>query len=290
MKKIALYENSNKPQAVECAVKTAKYLISKEIDVFAQPELMGHFPEEIRKKVKVLSPAEFDRYADVVISFGGDGTILSAARTLIGGETPIMGINVGKLGFLAEYPVEKYEEALDDLLQGNYRVVDRTMLETTINGKAVYALNDFVVEKKKTSRMITIQAYTNEHFIGEYRADGLIITTPTGSTAYSLSCGGPIIAPSTQVICLTPICPHSLSYRPLVVPDTSEIKLCVFSQSGETALFADGQSEATLFNSDSITFRRSESFVKLIKPLESSYFDLLRKKLHWAANFVKDGE
>ncbi|MDP2365549.1 MAG: hypothetical protein Q8M94_17495, partial [Ignavibacteria bacterium] len=160
----------------------------------------------------------------------------------------------------------------------------RAIIETTLNGETVYALNDFVIEKKDSSRMITVMAYSNEHHIADYRADGLIITTPTGSTAYSLSCGGPVIAPSTRVICLTPISPHALTLRPLVVPDTNEITLKIFSPTGDVHFVADGQIHKTISNGEIIVIKRSDLFIKLIKPTNSSWYDLLRKKLLWAAN------
>jgi NAD+ kinase len=146
--------------------------------------------------------------------------------------------------------------------------------------KPIYALNDFVVEKKNSSRMITIEAFSNQHCIGLYRADGLIVTTPTGSTAYSLSCGGPILAPSTQVICITPVCPHSLTLRPLVIPYTTELVIKANSASGVVNLVADGQTERILKNGEQVVIRRSKELCKLIKPLESSYFDLLRQKFY----------
>jgi NAD+ kinase len=284
--KIALYDNSSKPEAAQYAEKAAAELNKRGSECYAAPELVAQFNSALAKQVKQLPVDEFEKCADVVITFGGDGTILSAARALIGGETPIMGFNVGKLGFLAEFSITELVSSLEDLLAGRYRVVDRAMLEADVEGRKIYALNDFVIEKKASSRMITIYAYANNHNIGEYRADGLIVTTPTGSTAYSLSCGGPIIAPATEVICLTPICPHSLNLRPLVIPDSNEIALTVYSPTGQVSLVADGQSESILSNGGTVHFKKSEARVKLIKPLDSSYFDLLRKKLLWAANAI----
>lgn len=174
------------------------------------------------------------------------------------------------------------------MLEGNYRLVDRTVLESKFAVETIFSLNDFVIEKKDSSRMITIQAFSNDHFIGDYRADGLIITTPTGSTAYSLSCGGPIIAPSTQVICLTPISPHSLSLRPLVIPDSNDLKLVVHSPTGQANFVADGQIEKIITDGEEVCISISENRVKLVKPMDSSFFDLLREKLHWALSPVKD--
>lgn len=284
MKNFALFENTEKPEAIECIERTADILLKRDSVCFAREELVSKLSIYLQDKIKPIPLENFAKYADVLLSFGGDGTMLSAARSMINTDIPIMGINVGKLGFLAEFSVENLEKDLNDLLSGTYRVVDRSILETKVNGEIIYALNDFVIEKTNSSRMISIQAYANQHHIGNYRSDGLIITTPTGSTAYSLSCGGPIIAPSTEVICLTPICPHSLTFRPLVIPDSNVIMLKVYSPTGESTLVADGQITKKLKNDELVIIKRSESLIKLIKPLQSSYYDLLRKKLLWAAN------
>lgn len=287
MKRFALFVNSSKSEAISWAEFTAGKLFEYGAECYASPELSQSFTSEAAENVKPCPTANFEKFVDIVISFGGDGTMLSAARAMISTNTPIMGVNVGKLGFLAEFSVRHLEESLKDLLEGNYRVLDRAIMETSYEGETIYALNDMVIEKKDSSRMITIQAYVNEHYIGDYRADGLILTTPTGSTAYSLSCGGPIIAPSTDVFCLTPICPHSLNFRPLVVSDSNEIMLKVYSPTGLANFVADGQTERILKNNESLIFKRSQEQIKLIKPLGSSYFDLLREKLLWAASATK---
>ncbi len=287
MKKIGLFENSTKPDAFKYAEIAAKLLIAKGAECCASEELLASFPAEISQKIKCLKPNEFDKFADIVISFGGDGTMLSAARLLIQKDIPIMGLNVGKLGFLAEFPINELETSIDQLLNGNYRVVDRVVFETELNGEIIYALNDFVVEKKGSSRMLTVSAFANEHLVANYRADGLIISTPTGSTAYSLSCGGPIIVPSTEVICITPISPHSMTLRPLVLPDSIEVKIKVNSHTGIANLAADGQTNYDLANGVEIIIKKSKLRVKMIKPLNSSYYDLLRNKLLWSANALE---
>ncbi|MFH1051054.1 MAG: NAD(+)/NADH kinase [bacterium] len=286
MKNIALFEGTGKPKAIKCAEITAAKLKEFGIKCCANSELIASMQsEEIKSFIKALPYSEFEKFADVLISFGGDGTILSAARLMIKTDLPIMGINVGKLGFLAEYSVNDLDQTIDNLIKGNYRIIDRAVLQTELDGEIIYALNDFVIEKKDSSRMITIEAYTNKHLLGSIRADGLIVTTPTGSTAYSLSCGGPILTPSTEVICLTPISPHSLTLRPLVLPDSNNLELKVFSPTGESMLVADGQVKKVLNNKDTVLISKSEEFIKLIKPTDSSYYDLLRNKLLWAANY-----
>ncbi len=287
MKRIGLFENSTKPEAFKYAEIAATILIEKGAECCASEELLSSFPEELSKRIKCLPTDEFDKFADIVLSFGGDGTMLSAARLLIKKDIPIMGINVGRLGFLAEFSINDLAQSIDQLLTGNYRVVDRVVFETELNGETIYALNDFVVEKKGSSRMLTVTAFANEHLVANYRADGLIISTPTGSTAYSLSCGGPVIVPSTEVICITPISPHSMTLRPLVLPDSIEIKIKVNSHTGVANLACDGQHNFDLLNSEEIIIKKSKQRVKMIKPLNSSYYDLLRDKLLWAANAIE---
>lgn len=284
MEKIAIYENQNKPEAIKWAELAIKILFSKGKETLVSNELHKKLSQEIQKLVNPLPTKDIEKIADVVITFGGDGTILSAARYVFKSEVPIMGINVGKLGFLAEFPHNKIEEAIENLLTGQYRVVDRTILTTKIDGESIYAVNDFVIEKMLSSRMITLHTYSNENYVASYRADGLILTTPTGSTAYSLACGGPIIAPSAKVMCLTPISPHSLNFRPLVLPDENTVRVVVESPTGEAKLVGDGQIEKVLKTGDELNFSIADYKIKLIKPLRNTYYDVLRAKLLWAVD------
>jgi NAD+ kinase len=288
MKKIYIYENASKPQAIQCAEYAARKLLKMDVECYAKDEFLEKIDPELAKQFHRIKENELERIIDVLISFGGDGTMLSAANLLLKLNIPIMGVNVGKLGFLAEYSIADLDKALIDLVEGNFRIVERSVLEANVKDSIYYALNDMVVEKRGSSRMITISAYTNEHYIGDYRGDGLIVTTPTGSTAYSLSCGGPILSPSAKVICLTPIAPHSLTYRSLVLPDTNEIDLVVFSPTGEANFVADGRTTVQIFNNETIHIKKSDYVVKLIKPVNSTYYDLLRKKFLWAANVIDE--
>lgn len=287
--RVALFENIEKQESVRYAAMAAAKLLQLGAEVCTTHELVEHIDEQYRDRVRSLEVSCFEKYADVLISFGGDGTLLTAANRMINSEIPIMAVNVGKLGFLAEFSVSELHTSLENLIRGNYRVVDRTILEAHIDDNILFAVNDFVIEKS-TSRMIIVEAYANSHLIGAYRSDGLIVTTPTGSTAYSLSNGGPIITPSANVLCLTPICPHTLTLRPLVLPDTMEIRLQVTDCAAPPTFVADGQTSITVTPDTEIVIRRSPSLLKLIKPQESSYYDLLRKKLLWGANAENHGE
>lgn len=281
MRTYAIYEALDRPEAELLALKAIKILKKLGADVSVSESLVHKYGNEITD-VKVSNRNNYDDKADVILTFGGDGTILSAVQTYIKSDVPIMGFNVGKLGFLAEFIVSGLEETLKDLINGNYRIITRSALETNIDNETIYALNDIVLEKSDASHMVDIKAFSNSHFIGEYFADGLIVATPTGSTAYSLSAGGPVIFPSSPVLCITPISPHSLTHRPLVVPDNQILRFEVFSRTGELNLVADGKVRKKISNGDNILIKKSEETVKLIEPENSSFFDVLRDKFLWA--------
>jgi NAD+ kinase len=221
--------------------------------------------------------------ADVLVAFGGDGTILAAARSVGPRGTPILGVNLGKLGFLAELSPEDMDEAIGDILANKYVIEDRLVLEATtpsFPGRLFHAVNDIVVDKSRSPRLIDTETHIDGAFAVTYRGDGLIISTPTGSTAYALSNGGPIVTPTSRVLGITPISPHTLSGRPLIVPDTSAI--CVVVHSEEEVLFStDGQVEAFLTTPVEINVRKADHTLRLVKRMDRSYFDVLRAKLLW---------
>lgn len=284
MEVFAIYANKSKDTAIKAALNTIYMISNAGLKCIVEPDIYEMLEDDIRSYVIQKPLEQFQNLADCVLSFGGDGTLLNIARNLIFSEIPIMGFNVGKLGFLAEYNVDLLHQAIKDLLNGNFRLVERTVLETEIDNKKVFALNDFVIEKQNSSKMITIRTYSDEHFVGDYRADGLILTTPTGSTAYNLSCSGPIIAPSAKVLCITPISPHTLTIRPLVIPDNNDITLQLVEAGGGAILVADGFTIAQFESNFILTFRISDSKVKLIKPKQSSFYDVLRNKFLWASS------
>jgi NAD+ kinase len=222
--------------------------------------------------------------AEMVIAFGGDGTMLGVAREVGERATPILGVNLGKLGFLAELAPEEMEEAIQDVLAGEYVVEDRLVLEAMIpgpSGKKFFALNDVVIDRSRTPRIIDLETHINGQFAVTYRGDGMIVSTPTGSTAYALSNGGPIVTPTCGVIGITPISPHTLSGRPLIVPDQSQIRVIVRTSGDEVLFSADGQVEAVLRPPAEIVIRKATHPVRLVKRHGRSYFDVLRAKLLW---------
>lgn len=281
--RIALFAHPHNPDALRWAEYSAQRLLELGAEVSASAELASQMSSQLATQLLVEPLERLGTLADIVVTFGGDGTILAAAQHFLQHGVPIMGINVGKLGFLAEFGVHELDSALHALLHGNYRIVDRTVLEAEHRHVYHYALNDIVVEKHASPRMVRLRAYVDDHHIADYRADGLIVTTPTGSTAYSLSCGGPIIAPNAHVLCLTPICPHTLTLRSLVVPDDCHIRIEVLSEDG-AILVPDGQRQEPVAAGESISVRLAPYVLKLVKHAESSYFDLLRRKLLWAAD------
>jgi NAD+ kinase len=224
--------------------------------------------------------------ADLLLVLGGDGTLLAAAREAAAHGTPILPINLGGLGFLTSFTLEELYPALEQTLAGCGPVSERVMLlaERTHNDSALtkqLVLNEAVVNKGTLARMIELELHIDGGFVCRYRADGLIVATPTGSTAYSMSAGGPIVHPSVESILITPICPHTLSDRPIVVPDGSKIELRMEENSDSVFLTLDGQTGVPLHAGDRIRITRAAERLKLIHPPNKSYFEILRSKLKW---------
>jgi NAD+ kinase len=224
--------------------------------------------------------------AQLVIVLGGDGTLLAAARALAGREIPILPVNFGGLGFLTAITLDQLYPELECALCGEQRVVPRRMLhgEVVRDGKTVAsyeALNDIVIGKTQIARMIDLETYVDSQYVSTFKADGLIIATPTGSTAYSLSAGGPILFPAVAALCITPVCPHMLTNRPVLVPDTSVIEIVCKAPRTEAYLTIDGQVGEPLIENDRVVCRSSQHQVHLIRPPNMFFFDVLRQKLKW---------
>ena len=224
---------------------------------------------------------------DYVISMGGDGTFLEAANKVGDREIPILGVNMGRLGFLADVLPSEIETTLDHVLRGDHIIEDHTVTKLETNGETIecnpFALNDIAVLKRDSASMISIRAYVNGDFLVNYQADGLIIATPTGSTAYSLSNGGPIIVPQSGSLCITPVAPHSLNIRPIVINDTSVIELEVCSRSHNFLVAVDGRS-MKMAEETRLTIRKAPYTIKLIKLKSQRYFSTLHEKLMWGAD------
>ena len=227
---------------------------------------------------------------DLIISIGGDGTMLKSAKLAHQFNTPITGINRGRLGFLTDINPDQAAETLSKIINGLYKEEKRLLIEATINGKdqdglSGYALNDIAIKRIETGRMIRIKTSIDNNYINTHEGDGFVVATPTGSTAYALSCGGPILKPDIEAFVLVPICPHSLNDRPLVIPSHSEISVSVDLSDGEmAAIDLDGDDFVELSSEDILLIRASSTFIKLIHPENYDYFDVLRTKLYWGQN------
>lgn len=235
--------------------------------------------------VEVFEGSDFT--ADFVISMGGDGTLLRAAGVVGSKNIPIIGINMGRLGFLADIVPAETESALDSLYRGDYTIENHSVICVEADGKPLpgvcNALNDIAVLKRDNASMISIRTSINGEYLVTYQADGLIVSTPTGSTAYSLSNGGPIIVPQTGILCLTPVAAHSLNIRPMVIPDDSEITLTVESRNHNFLIAVDGQSSKCNENTV-LTIRKASYNIKIVKRSSQKYFSTLRQKMMWGAD------
>jgi NAD+ kinase len=235
----------------------------------------------------------FDRTAlerdfDLIVVLGGDGTLLSAARGVGAKETPLLAVNLGGMGFLMTTGPEQIFEALEAVLAGEYTVQSRTVLSGLVirdeETVARYnALNDFVVNKAAIARLLQLEVFVDGDFMCSYRADGLILSTPTGSTAYSLAAGGPVIAPTVEGFCLTPICPHMLSNRPVVVNESSEFEIVFVGGDDSTFLTVDGQVGLNLRPDDRIVARKADHRVRIVETQKQRFFDVLRNKMGWGS-------
>lgn len=286
--------NDNKIKKIGIIAKPTaeniKKILSDLLKWIEEKKLQAIFDEEgssvLDNKVATLNRKKVPSNVDLVIVLGGDGTILAIGSKAAESGTPVLGINLGGLGFLAETKKEEMIDTLENVINGNYRYTERLLLrgELIREGQKIQsfeALNDTVVNKASIARMIEIEVYLDGNFVIHFRADGLIAATPTGSTAYSLSAGGPIMHPSLKDIIITPICPHTLTYRPLVVSSESTIELVNFAEKTEAVLTIDGQQAIDLEKNDRIVITRSPYVLKLVGSQNKSHFQILNEKLQW---------
>ncbi len=233
----------------------------------------------------VFEAYNFD--VDYVISMGGDGTFLKAAARVGAKGTPIIGVNMGRLGFLADILPGEIEDAMESVFTGDIQIEDHAVLQVVAEGGILagcpFALNDVAILKRDDASMISVRTYVNDEFVVTYQADGLVVSTPTGSTAYNLSNGGPIIIPQSGSFCMTPVAPHSLNIRPIVINDTAEITLSVESRSHNYLVAIDGRSER-MTEATKLTIRKAPHTVRIVKQRNQRYFSTLREKLMWGAD------
>ncbi len=284
MKTIGVVANLEKEMCVDALARVAAAAASLGLRLAAEAATAEHLPG-----AKTITAKRFARGLDAVLALGGDGTLLHAARLVRPSETPILGINVGNLGFLTSAPVGQLEEGIALLAKGRYRLSKRTVAEARVTrGQRVLghfcALNDLVLGWGRSSRISTIEVEMDGEGITSYRCDGLIVSTPTGSTGHSLSAGGPILHPEARVLLLNVICPHTLSARPIVLPDRCELGITLTSAAKPLLLSVDGQDKCELEQGDRLEVKRCPRHVCLVNLPGYRYFGVLRQKLQWSGS------
>ena len=287
IKRIGVVVKPHQPDALQTLCRLTEWLSQRDIKLVGGPEIeRERIEHQTGCAIESVKEEALAKTVDLMLVLGGDGTMIATARMLGDIEVPVMGVNYGGLGYLAEFPLEELFSALEAILAGDYKVQERLMLTVELRrGEELITknrvLNDVVVNKSALARIIEIEAYLNNQFLNRFRADGLIVSTPTGSTAYNLSAGGPIIFPSMNAIVITPICPFTLSNRPIVVPDDSVIEVRLMTENEEVALTLDGQVGFPLQAGDRAMIRKSNATFNLVQPANRNYFDVLRDKLKW---------
>ena len=286
--KFALFGNIYQTKKSASIQKVLSCLAGYEAELYVDMEYYYFLKDNQHIDVpatKVFTGDDFE--ADFVISMGGDGTFLKAASRVRQKMIPILGVNMGRLGFLADVSPGDIEKCVEALYAEDYSVENRALIQVSLDGETLdgydCALNDVAILKRDTASMISIRASVNGEYLTTYQADGLVVSTPTGSTAYSLSNGGPIIVPGTKVFSMTAVAPHSMNVRPIVLSDTSEISLTVESRSHNFLVAIDGRSEKCK-EGTRLTLRRAPYEVKVVKRSGHRYFNTLREKMMWGAD------
>ena len=285
--KIAIFSTTYKEEIDAPLRQTVNFLLSHGVDVLIERDFYSQIATKM-KNFPICKTINTDTLnADLVISIGGDGTFLTTAACIGDKNIPILGINTGRLGFLADVAHEEVGNILQELLDGRYLVEERTVLElSTSDGSQKnypFALNEVAILKQDLSSMISIRASVNNEFLNTYQADGLIIATPTGSTAYSMSVGGPLLVPQAQNLIIAPVASHSLNVRPLIIPDSWYIDLEIDSRSKSFLISLDGRSQV-MPQTTKLHIAKANYTIKVIKPLHHSFFKTLKNKLMWGAD------
>ncbi len=287
IKRIGIVLKPHQPDALKTICELVEWLGKRGIALSGGPEIEREQIEHATGcSVETVAVDKLPSSVDLILVLGGDGTMIATARMIGDREVPVMGVNFGGLGYLAEFRIEELYTALEAILAGNYRLDRRVMLAVELlrgNDPVTthQVLNDVVINKSALARIIEIEAYLNQQFVNSFRADGLIISTPTGSTANNLSAGGPVIFPSMNAVVITPICPFTLSNRPIVVPDDAVIELRLKTEQEDVALTLDGQAGFPLKVENRVVIRKSRTTFNLVQPMNRNYFDVLRDKLRW---------
>ena len=284
LKKIGVVVGPQKPDAIAVVCDLLGWCAERGIELCATAPVAG----QVGCALLAVESGVLAEQVDLLVVLGGDGTMIGAARLIGSRRVPVLGINFGWLGYLTEFTLDEMFPALEAARQGELLFDQRMMFDLSLErgGEVIAAhraLNDAVVNKSALARIIELDCYINGDFVNRFRADGMIVSTPTGSTAYSLSAGGPIVHPEMSAIVLTPICPHTLSNRPVVVPGDCVIELAFKRDFEDVMLTIDGQLGIKLAPEDRITLRRSETVFEIVRPRNRNYFEVLRTKLKWGS-------
>jgi NAD+ kinase len=287
IRRVGLVANPDKARCAALVRRAARLLVSLKRTVRCEPDTARLLGEDAPAAASLDALA---READLLLVFGGDGTMLRVAREIAGLPVPILGINVGNLGFLTAVTPDRLADSLRKIAAGRFALEDRALLGATIQRggerSSQVALNDFVLSRGLASRLIELEVSVNGELLTRYRCDGLIASSPTGSTAYALAAGGAIISPDAEVLLLTPICPHTLSIRPVVVNLHSTVRVKLLSGRLIATLAADGQQQTELSQGDTVTISRADRTVRLLRPHGTSFFSTLRQKFTWSGTNV----
>jgi len=287
IKRVGLIGNSEKPACVDSVRQAARLIqrAGRKVVCHADTARLAGLKHPVCEDAAALASA-----VDLLVVFGGDGTMLHVAREIAGSATPMLGVNIGGLGFLTAVPSDGMTRALAQVWRGEFKYESRALIEVTgvCRGRTIRetALNDMVVSRGAISRLISLDVSVDSELVTRYRCDGLIISSPTGSTAYSLAAGGAIVLPTAEVFALTPICPHALSNRSIILPLASTIRVKATSTPHPIILSADGQFVAELGVGDEVAVRRSRGAVRLMHLADSSFLEALRRKLHWRGAYL----
>ncbi len=286
-----IWANTDKPAFWKVLPDIISWAKNKSIDLFITTRIESQLKDHDFDYQLIESADDFVKL-DFILTLGGDGTIFSLARAVGDRGTPILGIHLGELGFLAEVVLEDMFTRLDEVVGGDYNIQKRMVIKCIVNNgtepQTFYALNDIVVDRGKSHRLLNCELLANDNFVAKYKADGLIVATPTGSTAYSLASGGPIVIPTFGSMVVTPICPHTLTLRPIVFPDDQILEIS-FPEDGEKdmALAVDGQVNEYLESTAKVVIQKAPYKINMVNFTDSNYFNTLRTKLGWGVRGVK---
>jgi NAD+ kinase len=285
IRSIGIFANTARPDARDAVLPVLEFLVASHRSVVVESGIADWLPPDapLARAVAWAPREELASRVDLLVTFGGDGTMLAAAQYTLPCDTLILGINLGKLGFLADINASDTIAAIEDVLAGRCRIENRMTITGSVDGVPdVHALNDIVISKGGLARILQIEAAVDGEFLASFLADGIILATPTGSTAYSLATGGPIVVPSSDVMIVSPISAHTLTARPVIIPGSSTVTVFARAAEGSILLMSDGRITEHRSNEIALTVRRGKRSVRLVKQSAPTYFPMLRKKLSWA--------